>query len=105
MTKTEKEKELEVIYEWDNVDWDNGGGTIGEVTSDGMVKIEHLSNITGSKTGIKSKWQLSATATAEIADDPDVAYNDHNSWSDMVQGSGIAYIADLISETGGILVQ
>ena len=98
---------VKVVYEWDNVNYDypSCGGTIGEVTSDGVVTIKHQSNVQGQSTGDVSRWQLNPDALQAIITNPDADYNQYNSWAGMLQGDGIAYIATLIDETAGIKVQ
>jgi len=95
-----------VIHQWDNVDYDypQCGGTIGTVYGDGLVEIEHVSNMSGQSTGDNSVWRLNADALGAILSDIDTAYNVYYSWRQMIE-QYTEYVATLIKHTAGRIVR
>jgi hypothetical protein len=103
MTKTNNQ----IIHTWDNVDYDypSCGGTTGAVYADGRVEINYESNMQGTTTGGSAVWQLHPAALLSITEDVYANYNAYNTWDDILQGDGIAYIAELVGMGNGRLVE
>jgi hypothetical protein len=83
----------DTVFEWNNVDWDypSCGGTIGSVTDDGVVTIEHQSNMSGYNSGNKYSAPLNEGVLEHIINNDQ--YNRYYTYREMII-SHAEYLAD-----------
>lgn len=82
-----------IVFEWNNInlEYPSCGGTIGSVTDDGVVTIEHLSNMQGYNSGNKCSAPLNDGVLQHIINDD--RYNDHYTYREMIINHA-EYLAD-----------
>ena len=94
------------IHQWDNINYDypQCGGTTGTITDDGIVMINHESNMTGTATGDRTVMRLHDEALVVVrAGGLDTVYNDYHTWREMIE-QHTEQVADLLEYHNGRII-